>query len=781
MADLPIPGSKRRRLRGSCDICKQRKSDSAQMPGNKCSNCIAFNSECTHATARLPPKTPPRTTDDNGKAKAHVAAIVVQATSHIKDADVRGVLLDVARYARSLENQLASQRRSPSLPSSLDLTATPSPPPLIKEEEDDQLVNGILTERFERFSLGYEQDRYYGKSSHFDLISTAMDLKSLVESPSPPRGLQPSTKRLPFWRSPWEYEYLEREEVHPPLLFPPQDLLRSLIDIYFTKVNFLVLLLHRPSFERSLASGLHLVDRQFGSVVLGVCALASKFSDDPRVIMEGTNSQLSAGWKYFCQLQPWRQSFLKSFSLYEAQVICLYTFYVQGSSAPDACWGLGGSGIRYAQEVGVHRRNRFSSKVLNESWKRVFWALICIDTLSSSFCGRPRATTSDDYDLDYPVECDDEYWENPDPLLAFKQPPGKPAGAAFLVAFLKLVEILGMAQKTIYTNQKNRSPEWIRDAVTNIDSALNAWSDMIPEHLRWDPHMVDPLFATQSAMLYATYYHVQIQVHRIFIVPPSVACNGPDECEPGPNYNYPSLAICASAARACIHVVDTASQRGFFCDPHILNSVFDAGIILLLNVWGGRHVGVVVDPRKCLQDVDLCLRIFRAYETRWQMAGRQHDIITELMNAANMNVPYAPNPLKRTRDHADPDSDLQGLDSEWLGEQSLSSGSSSGLDIEASFALPMYTEDLGRLPVYQPLTFTYPPAWESDPIVDTAASVSTLASSNDFGAVRMPDSLAPLLTGAPTGYDWDDWGKYITSVEELMQSLDRPDVTAVVN
>jgi hypothetical protein len=46
------------------------------------------------------------------------------------------------------------------------------------------------------------------------------------------------------------------------------------------------------------------------------------------------------------------------------------------------------------------------------------------------------------------------------------------------------------------------------------------------------------------------------------------------------------------------------------------NAVFDACIVLLLNVWGGRQVGLAVDPQKCLQDVEMCLRIFRIYESR---------------------------------------------------------------------------------------------------------------------------------------------------------------------
>lgn len=50
---------------------------------------------------------------------------------------------------------------------------------------------------------------------------------------------------------------------------------------------------------------------------------------------------------------------------------------------------------------------------------RVSWAVPSVD----------RTLTSGErsFDLDYPVECDDEYWTNADPSKAFMQPAGKPA------------------------------------------------------------------------------------------------------------------------------------------------------------------------------------------------------------------------------------------------------------------------------------------------------------------------------------------------------------------
>ena len=53
------------------------------------------------------------------------------------------------------------------------------------------------------------------------------------------------------------------------------------------------------------------------------------------------------------------------------------------------------------------------------------------------------------FDLDPMTEVDDEYWENEDPELAFKQPAGKPSKVAFANCLIGLKKILGYASRTI--------------------------------------------------------------------------------------------------------------------------------------------------------------------------------------------------------------------------------------------------------------------------------------------------------------------------------------------
>lgn len=53
------------------------------------------------------------------------------------------------------------------------------------------------------------------------------------------------------------------------------------------------------------------------------------------------------------------------------------------------------------------------------------------------------------YDLDLPVEVDDEYWENKNPKLAFQQPSKKPALVAAFNSLIQLTRVVSIALRTI--------------------------------------------------------------------------------------------------------------------------------------------------------------------------------------------------------------------------------------------------------------------------------------------------------------------------------------------
>lgn len=170
--------------------------------------------------------------------------------------------------------------------------------------------------------------------------------------------------------------------------------------------------------------------------------------------------------------------------------------------------------------------------------------------------------------------------------------------------------------------------QWEQHIVAELDSALNKWIDSVPDHrtcpppgshlsilthtdadtrdaVRWDPNRENVLFLNQSANLYAHYYQLQIAVHRPFI---------PSPRKPSP-LSFPSLAICTNAARSCIHVLDLQYKRAGVTYFNQM-SLFTAGIVLLLNIWGGKRSGLSTDPAKEMADVHKCMKMLKLLEAQ---------------------------------------------------------------------------------------------------------------------------------------------------------------------
>lgn len=118
----------------------------------------------------------------------------------------------------------------------------------------------------------------------------------------------------------WATRNPELEEKHYSYIYPDADLMASLIDDYFLYFNIFMPLLHRPTFEKSVAEGLHFSDPMFGATLLLVCAHGSRYSDDPRILADGSDNPRSSGWKWFEQVNIFRTTFHKRPTLYELQM-----------------------------------------------------------------------------------------------------------------------------------------------------------------------------------------------------------------------------------------------------------------------------------------------------------------------------------------------------------------------------------------------------------------------------------------------------------------------------
>lgn len=65
------------------------------------------------------------------------------------------------------------------------------------------------------------------------------------------------------------------------------------------------------------------------------------------------------------------------------------------------------------------------------------------------------------YDVAFPTECDDEFWENDDPEKAFVQPADMPSKTAFWNCYIRLFKVIAYATRTIVRCTNVRDPTTI--------------------------------------------------------------------------------------------------------------------------------------------------------------------------------------------------------------------------------------------------------------------------------------------------------------------------------
>ncbi|KAI0080941.1 hypothetical protein K474DRAFT_45587 [Panus rudis PR-1116 ss-1] len=608
--------SKKRRVHKACDTCRQKKirCGGSASSGMKCPYCASHEYDCSFSSYKKRITKTTTYVENLERRMEKLERLIQQLRPDLDLSEELGEFTkeswDRAAYAPS--PPAGDQTRASS-------SADEEPPP----SDDEMAVQATLMNSLKYLRINPAITRYVGKSSNAMLIQKAMEAKSVFSGDGNPPERR-SARRPEFWIThPWVRQQLHSEIIIDDSDFPSEDLMKDLIELYFKHINDLFPLLHRPTLESQIADGLHRRCEGFGSVLLLVCAIGSQYSDDPRVLLEGYDSKHSAGWKFFIKVPLMYKSLLTLPRLHDLQTYALACLYLQGTCLTHGCWNIIGIAARMAEDVGAHRRKVYAgvATVENELWKRAFWVITHIDRAVSMNFGRLYAVREEDIDLELPEECDDEYWAVTGNTLKFKQPKGKPSKIAFFNTLLRMDQIIVVLLRTIYASSKSRTllgltgPQWAQKLVVELDSWLNKCVDQFPQHLRWDPNRKDRLFMSQSALLHAYYYALQISIHRSFIPKPG---------QP-PTVSFPSLAICTNAARAFTHVMYHAFVRFGFTTFRVPPVIFTVSIVLLLNIWSGKKSGLRPEDDKSSKDLECihrCLEILTAMEDRCYSAGR---------------------------------------------------------------------------------------------------------------------------------------------------------------
>ena len=297
-------------------------------------------------------------------------------------------ILSPSFLSSSLQSPSATEPREPTDPD---------------EDTDDDLTEGLR-----KLSLESHPYRFHGSSSGMLLLrgakQTGRDDNSWGQQQEHYRHLVSSGSVVSWGQPLTPSAYCVQGPGSPremPIFndFPDDDLLSTLVELYFRRCNDLIPLLHEPLFKQNLKDGLHLRIGGFGATVLLVCANASRFSQDRRVLLDGSDGRHSAGWKWYRQVERMQKLELCPATLYELQTCVvrrrhphhmqladydafwrrqLMAEFLGGSTAAQASWVLLGNGIRRAIDVGAHRKKVYNAKptIEDELWKRAFWYVL---------------------------------------------------------------------------------------------------------------------------------------------------------------------------------------------------------------------------------------------------------------------------------------------------------------------------------------------------------------------------------------------------------------------
>ncbi|KAJ7647924.1 fungal-specific transcription factor domain-containing protein [Roridomyces roridus] len=588
----------------SCDACRERKGrilrDGPSMPGSNCSACLTAGAKpCTYV--HPPGKPGPRN------------KVVQELKQKIAMLEAKLRALSVCSLCSQPLQSTLGTNTSGSNDSEIEPAATPDSAEPVEEDGAEE-----LTLRFRQWKLStlstQSAPKFFGSASYINLVQSTLAVKQ--EYLGRPLKPNPGLRRPLYWEQfPWEKELYTKRPVYS---YPPDDLLNDLVELYFINLHPVFPVLHRNSFQRMVVEGLHREDPSFGAVLLAVLALASRYSDDPRVMIEG--NQLSSGWPFVSQVPIVTNVFEPT--VYDVQFYCLMTLFSVGGSTAHILWVYMGLAVRFVQFHGPYLRRRDGHKFEDELWNRAFWSVFLLDIWLSTYIGRPPAIHAEEYDVDPPLEVDDEYWEN-----GFVQPPDKPSALSFFVQLVRVSEILANALGRLYApkrlkTRKGWTTEHEKEAVAELDSLLNHFLDTIPAHLRWGSPGLQGVSFQQSATLYCTYYWVHLTIHRPYMQNKTPLAGT-------------SLFICVTAARSALTVADVWAKQSHCVPPPFLqvwNAVFMSAVILVLNIFATKRAGVARDVEKDLAQIQTATNIFKKYEARSQGAGRIWELLQELQS-----------------------------------------------------------------------------------------------------------------------------------------------------
>ncbi|GLA48856.1 hypothetical protein AnigIFM63604_004440 [Aspergillus niger] len=424
-------------------------------------------------------------------------------------------------------------------------------------------------------SPSHRRDRDWISSSTISLLGGAFSLYN-VAAPGPPatNALPGAPLREPGSASPSievETSDLPSSTALAPYdpsssvldvlmsLLPNFDAASLLVDTYFDRVHWFMLIFHQDEFRqrwpklygRSTVRPLTYAHRHLGflSTFLIVIAIGLQYAGPYRQgILSRHGVDIHLRDRILSTVRSGLLDIMSLGSLEAVQTCILLGTYYLYHGAPRLAWPVCGCGLRIAQALHLHRRQHpvqsTDFRTRNETRKRCWWAVYEIETFSAVAYGYPHSIRDDDCDVE-PLD--------PSAKLQTMQSPGSfdepltsdPTLLSYKYFITKLSTITKGALDDLYrvrshpaSRSHTNSPDIQRTVrkVADYDNRLRQWEAEIPSPLQWHcvahhshytsaeevdraigasgPRFESHIYQLQALALWLAYQNARILTHR---------------------------------------------------------------------------------------------------------------------------------------------------------------------------------------------------------------------------------------------------------------------------
>ncbi|OKO96616.1 hypothetical protein PENSUB_10791 [Penicillium subrubescens] len=346
-------------------------------------------------------------------------------------------------------------------------------------------------------------------------------------------------------------------------LLPSQEVAALLVDTYFDRIHWFMLIFHQDDFRKTWQEMYDLPRQQliesfpnqgFISTFLVVIAIALQYAGEHRqdLLKAHGISPMDLKERILSTTRAKILDIVSLGSLEAVQTCVLLGTYYLYHGKPELAWPVCGCGLRIAQALNLHRKLPQTAFITSEAYrknetrKRCWWAIYEIETFCSMSYGYPHSIKDSDCDVEFldpsaksvtgqsPASADVMH-DCTATLLSYKYLMSK---LSVLINDI-LTDLYGLGSLKAETRQGgstgSSSLQRLVRKVSALDARLQKWSAEIPAELRLDradtttytsidemdqdigasgPRFEAHIYQLQDLALKLAYENARILVHR---------------------------------------------------------------------------------------------------------------------------------------------------------------------------------------------------------------------------------------------------------------------------